>query len=167
MMGIGPSLKKIYEDFGDEFKVIYEILSSFAHPDMMGLLMNRYNKDHFILESLIGLIIPSIKKILSESYFDLDIDSLSLANDVLQSLLLLISNLNDHIQGSDWQEQMLVMQQIPLGRAPFRREEMNKEVDKLAAIAMKNPEDAKGIFNRMVQELEQTIYQETTKREEK
>ncbi|MBT2641616.1 hypothetical protein J7I80_05235 [Bacillus sp. ISL-41] len=164
MMGIGPSLKKIYEDFGDEFKVIYEILSSFAHPDMMGLLMNRNNKKDMIMESLIGLIIPSIKKVLSESYVDINIDSLNLANEVLQNLLFLIPKMNDHIEASDWQKQMLVMKEHPFGQAPFRRVEMNKEVEKLTTIALKNPEEAKHIFNSMLQDLEQTIYQETSRR---
>lgn len=167
MMGIGPTLKKIYENFGDEFRVIYEMLSSFAHPDMLGLLLNRLNKeDDFIIKSIIGLSIPSIKYILSESYPKLDIDNRSVANELLQNLLMLVPKLNEIIEGSAWIEHMNVLQQHPFGQAPFRREEMNKKIGELTSIALKSPKDAKDIFNRMIQDLEQDIHQKTIIHEE-
>jgi hypothetical protein len=142
-MGKGPGPNQIYADFGDEFRMMYECLCSFSHPDLMGLLLNHRDENNESTKVLIRLPLLSIAAILSTVYPSLKGDySEGLVEQTKQTLISSISNAQMILQSSIWKEQFQTFINHPLGKAPFRREELNEEVLQFIQMALENEQDA-------------------------
>lgn len=142
-MGKGPGPNQIYADFGDEFRMMYEFLCSFSHPDMMGLLLNYKDENEESTKVLIQLPLLSIAAILSTVYPSLKGNyTEGLVEQTKQTLIESIGNVQKILQSSIWKDQFQTFINHPLGKAPFRREELNEEVLQFIRMALENEQEA-------------------------
>lgn len=142
-MGRGPGPNQMYADLGDEFRMMYEFLCSFSHPDLLGLLFNDKDEEEEVVKVLIQLPLLSIAAILSTIYPSLKGNySEGLVEQTKQTLILSVGNVQKLFQNSMWKEQFQAFINHPLGKAPFRREELNEEVLQFIQMALENEQEA-------------------------
>jgi hypothetical protein len=153
MMGRGPGPNKIYEEFGEEFRIIYEMLCSYSHPDMMAMILNSITKDNFTIKVTISLSLISIISILSAAYPLIEIDRQEYIEKITSTITFSVENVLDQFKNSNWQEQLNNFKQHPFSQSPFRREEMNQEIKELFDIALSNNDDINNFFDEKMDQL--------------
>jgi len=154
-MGVGPGPNQLFKDLGDDFRMIYESLCSFSHPDLMGLMLNSQTKaNDFSLKMVIHNALLSIISIMGSAYPDLEIDYEEMLEEVKHHMNVINQNIQHTLGNTEWIEQMMALKDHPLGRAPFRREEINQQVFELVNMFNEHgDEEAKAFLNNKVQEL--------------
>lgn len=135
LMGKTDSPKKAIDDFGIEFQIVYEALCSFAHPDMMSMILNQNPspQNKLTCEIIMSISVLVNIVILFNVYPNVkDFDTARLIQNQLLRLMPLMGNefLNYLGQADSAIEELEnVFEVNPSMKQPFKRDEMNKALN--------------------------------------
>lgn len=126
-----PSPQKAFEYFGDEIKLIYEMLCAFSHPDLFSMVINS-NQDKNVKNTCkvfisLSLLVNTV--ILLEVYPDQEKETQEVIIDDIQQILLYYQNeINNFITPELIGNFEIFIQENPLMQDPFKNNHLNESL---------------------------------------
>jgi hypothetical protein len=136
LMGESPSAIDALKDFGDEMRGVYEMLCAFSHPDMMSMVLNQEDspQNQFTCGLIITISLLMNMVILFRVYPDVKgIDFTSQISEQVNAIMQTMGTAFLDIlslQGHLFEELDNKMKLYPFMQQPFRRDELNDELNK-------------------------------------